>query len=239
MSMSVHRNVCAFGAGFLTIENFASPEECSALKRRANELVDAFDPQEVTFFSSTNQVCFTWHVHPATRTLRRTRIEHVPARVSYAGGAKHAFAAHVSQACVCWRLLERASTHTTSQRWQSPCPVHPSRLQVCNRAVRVQEVTTNKYFLDSAGNISFFFEEGSFHPDGSLVQDKALSVNKCGHALHDLDPAFRAFSRSAKMHAIYRALGFRRPLPVQSMYIFKQPSIGGPVVPHQDRCACL
>jgi phytanoyl-CoA hydroxylase len=100
-------------------------------------------------------------------------------------------------------------------------------------------VTTNAYFLDSAAKISFFFEENSFHEDGSLAQDKALSINKCGHALHDLDPVFRMFSRSKRMQAVFRALGFKRPLPVQSMYIFKQPKIGGPVVAHQDRCTLL
>lgn len=40
-------------------------------------------------------------------------------------------------------------------------------------------------------------------------------------ALHDLDPAFRRFSRSDKVAVLLRSLGFRRPLPVQSMYIFK------------------
>lgn len=99
----------------------------------------------------------------------------------------------------------------------------------------MQEATTNQYFLESAGKISFFFEENACDTDGNLVQEKALSINKCGHALHDLDPVFRNFSRSPKMEGIYRSLGFRLPLPVQSMYIFKQPQIGGAVVPHQDR----
>jgi phytanoyl-CoA hydroxylase len=98
-----------------------------------------------------------------------------------------------------------------------------------------QEATTNDYFLNSAANISFFFEENSFKADGTLVQDKRLCINKCGHALHDQDDKFRQFSRSDRMQAVYRSLGFGRPLPVQSMYIFKQPKIGGPVVPHQDR----
>ena len=41
-------------------------------------------------------------------------------------------------------------------------------------------------------------------------------------ALHDLDPVFRSFSRSPKVAALVRQLlGYRRPLPVQSMYIFK------------------
>lgn len=58
-------------------------------------------------------------------------------------------------------------------------------------------------------------------------------------AMHDLDPVFRAYSRSDKMAAALRALGFRRPLPVQSMYIYKQPHIGGEVVPHQASCLFL
>lgn len=36
------------------------------------------------------------------------------------------------------------------------------------------------------------------------------------------------------MQALFRSLAFERPLPVQSMYICKQPKIGGEVVPHQD-----
>ncbi|KAL6745238.1 hypothetical protein V8C86DRAFT_2984461 [Haematococcus lacustris] len=93
----------------------------------------------------------------------------------------------------------------------------------------------DKYFLDSASNISYFFEEKAFDPaTGQLRQPKQLSINKVGHALHDLDPEFRAFSRSPEVAAVLRSLGYRRPLPVQSMYIFKQPHIGGEVVPHQD-----
>lgn len=42
-------------------------------------------------------------------------------------------------------------------------------------------------------------------------------------ALHDYDPVFRSFSRSEKMKSLAASLGFRRPLPVQSMYIFKVP----------------
>ena len=37
-----------------------------------------------------------------------------------------------------------------------------------------------------------------------------------------MDPVFRSFSRSPKVAALVRQLlGYRRPLPVQSMYIFK------------------
>ena len=39
--------------------------------------------------------------------------------------------------------------------------------------------------------------------------------------MHDLDPIFREFSRSDKVTNVLRSLGYMRPLPVQSMYIFK------------------
>ena len=39
--------------------------------------------------------------------------------------------------------------------------------------------------------------------------------------MHDVDPVFRAFSRSEKIKDVLRSLGYQRPLPVQSMYIFK------------------
>lgn len=82
----------------------------------------------------------------------------------------------------------------------------------------------DRYFLASANRISFFFEEMAFGSDGQLLRPKELSLNKAGHALHDIDPVFRAFSRSPKVTALLRSLEYKRPLPVQSMYIFKQAS---------------
>lgn len=40
-------------------------------------------------------------------------------------------------------------------------------------------------------------------------------------ALHDLDPVFRDFSRSEKVSALAASLGYKRPAPIQSMYIYK------------------
>lgn len=48
------------------------------------------------------------------------------------------------------------------------------------------------YFLDSASQINFFFEEKAFNDAGQLQQAKELSINKIGHAMHDLDPVFRS-----------------------------------------------
>lgn len=137
--------------GFLVVEGFASPEEVAQLKRRGEELVEAWNPSNVSVFSTRNQ-----------------------------------------------------------------------------------ESKTDRYFLDSASNVSFFFEEKAFDKDGQLAVPKQHAVNKIGHAMHDLDPVFRRWSRSPKMAALMQSLGFLRPLPVQSMFIFKQPFVGGEVVPHQD-----
>lgn len=109
----------------------------------------------------------------------------------------------------------------------------PSTVSVFS--TRDQAKKTDAYFLDSASRVSFFFEEGAFDAAGALTVPKALAVNKIGHAMHDLDPVFRAWTRdNPKLAALLRALGYRRPLPVQSMFITKQPGIGGEVVPHQD-----
>jgi len=90
------------------------------------------------------------------------------------------------------------------------------------------------HFLASSTAASFFFEEGAFDASGALTASPAQCVNKIAHALHEVDPAFAAFARSPAVSGLAAALGYRRPLPVQSMYITKQPSIGGEVVPHQD-----
>jgi phytanoyl-CoA hydroxylase len=99
---------------------------------------------------------------------------------------------------------------------------------------RDQALATDRYFLDSADQVCCFFEEEAFDAAGGLRQDKALSINKIGHALHDRDPVFDAFSRGPALDAIARRLGLQQPQIWQSMYIFKQPGIGGEVGWHQD-----
>lgn len=101
-------------------------------------------------------------------------------------------------------------------------------------STRDQTRTSDDYFLTSGNQIRVFFEEDAALPDGSLRHPVARSINKIGHALHDLDPVFSRFSRAPRLAALIAALGLDQPLLLQSMYIFKQPFIGGEVAPHQD-----
>ena len=138
--------------GFLAIADFATPAARTALKRRANEIVAAFEPTEHRTIFTTNE----------------------------------------------------------------------------------QERVSNREFLDSGAGIWCFFEADAFGPDGRLAHDKSLSINKIGHAMHDLDPVFEAFSYTRELAEVAHDVGLHDPLAVQSMYIFKQPLIGGEVNCHQD-----
>jgi len=101
-------------------------------------------------------------------------------------------------------------------------------------STREQNRLTDDYFMTSGDKIRFFFEENAFNDDGTLKYEKERSINKIGHALHDFDPVFERFSRSRQLQELAKALGLDQPLLVQSMYIFKQPNIGGEVTCHQD-----
>lgn len=97
-----------------------------------------------------------------------------------------------------------------------------------------QNRLTDDYFLESGSKVRFFFEEDAFTATGELFQVKERSINKIGHALHDLDPVFSDFSRTPELAQLIADLGIAEPLLLQSMYIFKQPHIGGEVICHQD-----
>src|SRR5687767_997416 len=97
-----------------------------------------------------------------------------------------------------------------------------------------QSRLADEYFLDSAGDIRFFFEEDAFNSDGELKREKEKSINKIGHALHELDSEFSSFSRAPAIRTLVDDLAIKNPLLLQSMYIFKQPQIGGEVSCHQD-----
>ncbi len=106
---------------------------------------------------------------------------------------------------------------------------HPSVFQT-NEQTR----TSDDYFLNSGDNISYFFEKDAFDEHGKLKQDLFHSLNKIGHALHDLDPIFEAFSRSPQLKKLAAELGLDSSVIIQSMLIFKHAKIGGVVDVHQD-----
>jgi len=89
-------------------------------------------------------------------------------------------------------------------------------------STRDQARQSDDYFLTSGDKIRCFFEE-----DGT-------TVNKIGHAMHDLDPVFDRFSHGERLTEIAAQAGLPEPVIYQSMYIFKQTRVGGAVDWHQD-----
>ena len=125
----------------------------------------------------------------------------------------------------CDDLIKRASELTANFDFDG----HPSVFQTSE-----QERTSDDYFLSSGDKISFFFGKDAFGENGELKHDLFHSLNKIGHALHDLDPVFKRFSRSPQMKRLAAALELSEALVIQSMYIFKHARIGGVVDVHQD-----
>eukprot|EP01040_Poterioochromonas_malhamensis_P017272 gene17272-19806_t len=97
----------------------------------------------------------------------------------------------------------------------------------------MRKADNDEYFLTSGGEIRYFWEDKAWS-EGKLQVAPELAINKVGHALHDLDPDFEKVSYDGRIGSICEELGMGKALIVQSMYIFKQPKIGGEVVPHQD-----
>ena len=130
-----------------------------------------------------------------------------------------------NSASECDQLIERAAQLTANFDYDG----HPSVFQTSE-----QERTRDDYFLRSGDRISFFFEKDAFGENGRLNYDLAHSLNKIGHAMHDLDPVFKRFSRSPQMKRLAAELDLSEALIIQSMYIFKHARIGGVVDVHQD-----
>jgi len=125
----------------------------------------------------------------------------------------------------CDALIARAAELTAGFDYDG----HPSVFQTSE-----QQRTSDEYFLNSGDRISFFFEKDAFGGDGRLKNDLFHSLNKIGHAMHDLDPVFNGFSRSPQMKRLASELELNDALIIQSMYIFKHARIGGVVDVHQD-----
>lgn len=94
--------------------------------------------------------------------------------------------------------------------------------------------SADHYFMTSGDKIRYFYESGAFNEKGELVVDKYKCLNKIGHALHWLNPYFKNITFSNKVKSLVKQMDFVDPVIVQSMYIFKNPGIGGEVTAHQD-----
>jgi phytanoyl-CoA hydroxylase len=125
--------------GVLILRDFVAVEQCRVLTKRALELVDDFDPEEVrSVFSTTSQ----------------TQLN-------------------------------------------------------------------DSYFIESGDKIRFFLEEDAFDESGHLRQSKIDSLNKIGHAMHDLDPVFDHFSRTPQLAGVAERLGLRGRLPPgRDLYLY-------------------
>ncbi|XP_051175530.1 uncharacterized protein LOC127290780 [Leptopilina boulardi] len=99
-----------------------------------------------------------------------------------------------------------------------------------------EEMQQNKdrYFLESANKMSYFFENEALENDGKLKVHPRVSLNKVGHALHWLNPKFRKYTFDERVKEVAFQLDLQEPAVCQSMYIYKNPGIGSKVIPHQD-----
>lgn len=117
-----------------------------------------------------------------------------------------------ADAATCARLIARAEALIAAG-----APQRPTVFSTTD-----QRHAEDRYFRESGDKVRLFFEE-----DGR-------TVNKIGHALHDLDPVFAGFSRQPRLAALATGLGLAAPLLLQSMLIVKGPRVGGEVTAHQD-----
>jgi phytanoyl-CoA hydroxylase len=101
-------------------------------------------------------------------------------------------------------------------------------------SARGGEEMRNAYFFESAEKVCCFLEADAVDEQGNLTRDKRECINKIGHALHDLLPAFTMFCRKPVFAELLGELGCREPELWQSMYILKPPRVGGEVRWHQD-----
>ncbi len=103
---------------------------------------------------------------------------------------------------------------------------------------QIEEQGSDDYFLESANKVHFFAESSAMTADGKLkdefLNDKIHALNKAGHGMHVRPGAFHEYTKSDSIRTLVKELGWTDPVIPQSMYIFKQKIVGGPVTSHQD-----
>jgi len=77
------------------------------------------------------------------------------------------------------------------------------------------------YFFESADKVHFFWEDKSDKMLGGSSEETMNKINKIGHGLHISDSVFRDYSFSDRIKSLVKALGWKRPVLPQSMYILK------------------
>lgn len=107
----------------------------------------------------------------------------------------------------------------------------------------VSNTKRGDYFLDSSNKVHYFAEptalaesdrDGQQKLKPEFETNKLAALNKAGHGMHTIPGSFRDYTLSKKMRELVTDLGWKDPVVPQSMYIFKQPQVGGTVHSHQD-----
>lgn len=92
----------------------------------------------------------------------------------------------------------------------------------------------DRYFIDSGDNVRYFYEKGALDEQNNLTVPLEIALNKVGHALHTEVPAFAKMTFCNRVKEVCWQLQMQKPAVPQSMYIYKNPGVGGEVIPHQD-----
>ena len=107
-------------------------------------------------------------------------------------------------------------------------------MDVEKEKLRTDSTENPNIYMKAGDQINFFFEPDAFDEKGELKFDKHRALFRIGFALHVLEPTFNKVTFSDKVKKLVKELGFSEPRVAQSMYIFKNPEIGGLFIPHQD-----